>query len=270
MIKNSAGKFLKVCSVVRAFKFGMLFCCFWLISSCSSTKKFTYLNDVRDSLDNNYSATKTVFGSAIQKNDLLNIKINTLNVLDMPIVNSVSTMTIQGSQMVPGYLVDSGGKINLPLIGVVKAVGLTLAQLEDSVTRKMEPFLKDPIVQVRFLNFKVTVLGEVNKPGDVQPLTERLTILEALGQSGDLKVTAKRDNILVVREVNGKRSMGRIDLTSGKLFKSPFFYLKENDLVYVEAIKASYIHRDDYSAQYLGLGTGLLSLIISVILLTRK
>lgn len=241
-----------------------------LASSCSSTKKFTYLNDIKDSLDHSVALTRTIFGSSIQRNDLLNIKISTLNALDIPLVNTVSSVALQGSQMVPGYLVDNLGNVHLPLIGLVKAEGRTLAQLEDSITLKMDSFVKDPIVQVRFLNFKIVVLGEVNKPGNVQPLTERLTILEAIAESGDLKVTAKRDNVLVVRELNGRRTSGRVDLTSANLFKSPFFYLKENDLVYVDAIKASYIHRDDYSAQYLGLGTGLLSLIISVILLTRK
>lgn len=270
MLNNSFINFLELPGPTRFVKIFTLLICMWAISSCSSTRKFTYLNDLKDSLVRSKSLTETVFTSTIQKNDLLNVKISTLNALDMPMVNSVTPVLSQGSEMVPGYLVNANGCIHLPLVGLVNAASLTLVQLEDSITKRMEPFVKDPIVQVRFLNFKITVLGEVNKPGEVHPSTERLTILEALGESGDLKVTAKRDNILVVREVNGKRTMGRIDLTSSNIFKSPFFYLKENDLVYVEAIKASYIHRDDYSAQYLGLGTGLLSLIISVILLTRK
>lgn len=270
MLSKYFSVFFTARKLVLLLKTILIFLMIGFVVSCSSTKKFTYLNDIRDSLDKNSPAPRTIFNSAIQRNDLLNIKVITLNVLDMPMVNPVSVVAGQGSQMVPGYLVNIDGNIHMPLIGFIKAEGLTLAQLEDSVTKKMEPFVKDPVVQVRFLNFKITVLGEVNKPGDIQPLTERLTILEAIGESGDLKVTAKRDNVLVVREINGRRTMGRVDLTSSKVFKSPFFYLKENDLIYVEAIKASYVHRDDYSAQYLGLGTGLISLIISIILLTRK
>ena len=132
------------------------------------------------------------------------------------------------------YLVDNQGEINLPVIGIIKAAGLTKTELHDLLKIKLEEFLKDPILIVRVVNFKVTVMGEVKSPGNFIVGTDRITVLEALAQAGDLTPVANRENVLVVREESGIKSYYRIDLTDSGLLQSPIYYLKQNDLIIVE------------------------------------
>lgn len=252
-----------------------LLCAFFCLFSCTTTRtNVVYMNNLGDSIDRNISSSKVLFESAIQINDLLSIKISSLNPADVSLINgggsgaSAASGPSAGANT-GGYLVNSQGKVELPLIGFVNAKGLNRAQLEDSISSRMKEYIKDPVVQIRFLNFHITVLGDVGRPGELVPPTERFTILEALGESGDLKVTGRRDNVLIIREKNGKRQVGRIDLTSKSLFNSPYFYLQANDVIYVEPVKASYAHRNDSYTQYIGVASGIISLLVSIILLTR-
>lgn len=232
------------------------------------------MNNIKDSTDRSISSSKVVFEARIQINDLLSIKISSLNPADGAMINGSGGASTSGSGVsaganTGGYLVNSSGKVELPLIGFVKAIGLNRGQLEDSISARMKAYIKDPVVQVRFLNFHVTVLGDVGRPGELVPPTERFTLLEALGESGDLRITGRRDNVMVIREKNGKRQVGRVDLTSKSLFNSPYFYLQANDVIYVEPVKASYAHRNDIYTQYIGVASGIISLLVSIILLTR-
>ncbi len=232
------------------------------------------MNNIKDSTDRSISSSKVVFEARIQINDLLSIKISSLNPADGAMINggggaSTSGAGVSAGANTGGYLVNSSGKVELPLIGFVKAIGLNRGQLEDSISARMKAYIKDPVVQVRFLNFHVTVLGDVGRPGELVPPTERFTLLEALGESGDLRITGRRDNVMVIREKNGKRQVGRVDLTSKSLFNSPYFYLQANDVIYVEPVKASYAHRNDIYTQYIGVASGIISLLVSIILLTR-
>ena len=169
-----------------------------------------------------------------------------------------------------GYLVDKKGEIKIPLVGILNVVGLSRTELESILSEKLKDYTKDPVVSIRFAGSKVTILGEVNRPGELSPETERFTILEALGEAGDLKVTGRRDNILIIRDQNGKRQIGRLNLTSENIFSSPFFYLKPKDVIYVEPVKASYIDRNDFFTRYIGVGASLISILLSVLLLVRK
>jgi polysaccharide export outer membrane protein len=126
--------------------------------------------------------------------------------------------------------------VKFPVIGNIKAEGLTKKQLEDQITRELvsRKLLIDPIVTIRFMNFRVTVIGEVARPSTINVTNERISILEALGLAGDLTIYGKRENVLLIREEGTKKIIHRIDLTSKDVLSSPYYYLKTNDVVYVE------------------------------------
>jgi polysaccharide export outer membrane protein len=125
-------------------------------------------------------------------------------------------------------------------LGSIKAAGLTKLQLKESIVKNLidKKLLLDPIVNVRLVNYKVTVLGEVNKPSVIPVPNEKITLLEAIGFAGDLTLYAKRDNVLLIREEQGKKTIRRLNLSSSEIFNSPYYYLKSDDVVYVEANKA--------------------------------
>lgn len=243
--------------------------------SCTTTKQVIYFNDLKDSVKGNLLNAQTVFENLIQKNDLLSITVGSSNPLDLAILNSGNGMTSgtgtassSAGGAATGYLVEADGTIKVPYMGKIKAEGLTRLQLEDTLTKIFKDYTKDPTVNVRFLNYSFSVLGEVGARGKFNMPTERTTILEAISMAGDLTEIAKRDNILVVREVDGKRNYARVNLLSKDLFKSPYFYLKTNDVVYVEPVKAKFINRTGIP-QYLGIIAVGLSLLITVINLKK-
>ena len=223
-----------------------------LLTSCISTKKIVYFNNIQDTVLNNPSVD---IESVIQKKDLLSISVSSLNPEASYIFNSPNLMTatsastssaisatgagtssVGGPTQVIGYLVSQEGTIRFPVLGTVLAAGLTKRQLEEEMTKSLaeKKLLVDPIVNVRFLNFRITVLGEVAKPTTINVVNERISILEALGLAGDLTIYAKRNNVLLIREEDNKKIIKRLDLNSDKLLSSPYYYLKTNDIVYVE------------------------------------
>jgi polysaccharide export outer membrane protein len=135
------------------------------------------------------------------------------------------------------YLIDHTGFIEFPLLGNIKLAGLTRTAATSLLKDKISEYVKDPIVNLELKNFRVTVLGEVTRPGVYQVNNERITLLEALGLAGDMTIFGERKNVLVVREKDGKKSYTRIDLTSDEIFKSPVYYLSQNDVVYIEPNK---------------------------------
>lgn len=148
-----------------------------------------------------------------------------------PMVNSGYTM---GNPAPSGYLIDANGNINLPFLGAVKIAGLNRIEATDLIQSKLVPYLKNPVVQIQILNYKVTVLGDVKTPGTFKIPNERITLLEAIGLAGDMRITGVRKNVLVIRDDNGQKTEYRVDLTSKDLFSSPVYYLAQNDVVYVE------------------------------------
>ncbi len=258
----------------------IIFTCFGILllnAGCTGPEKIVYLYNSSDSQAEDAASVKTRFEQPIGKNDLLSIFISSLNPDDMRLLNAANGGYYGGQQTgiqqqggSSGYLVDQDGEIKLPLTGTVKAEGLTRKQLEKVLEERLKDYTKDPIVNIRFLNAKVTVMGDVASPREVVLPTERLTVLEAIGAAGDLTVTARRDNVMIIREdINGKRRIGRIDLTSANLFNSPFFYLQRNDVIYVEPVQAKYVTRGDKVSRYIGLASGVLSLFFSVLALSR-
>lgn len=213
------------------------------LGSCASVERARYFND---SVPAQYPLVDANLDPIIQKADILGITISSLN----PDANQpFNTLNVTpagyfgntNNSMAPvGYLVDPEGVITYPMLGRLQAAGLTKAQFTDSlmIALKSRKLLVDPIVNVRILNFKVTVLGEVGKPTVVSVANERISLLEAIGMAGDLTLTAKRDNVLLIREEGNKKITRRINLNDESFFRSPYYFLKNNDIIYVEANKA--------------------------------
>jgi polysaccharide export outer membrane protein len=238
-------------------------------SSCTSSKQVVYLNDLTDTLGTANKA-RIAFENPIQKNDQLSIVVGGSNTADLLAINSASgtaSGTATGLAAI-GFLVEADGTIQIPFVGKVKAEGLTRMQLEDTLTQLFKDYTKNPVVNVRFLNYNFSVLGEVTTRGKFTMVNERTSILEAISMAGDLTEYARRDNVLVIRETGGKRTFARVSLLSKDLFNSPYFYLKSNDVVYVEPVKSKFIARKGVP-QYLAIAAVGLSLLLTIINLRK-
>lgn len=229
---------------------------------------YNYLEDVKDT-----SFRKNVFiaESIIQKNDLLAINI-TSAALDpkVDVLYNQQYMQSGGSQsgQVSGYLVDVNGDIELPRIGKIHAEGLKKGELEAIVKSKLEGQLNQPNVIVRFLNFRITVLGEVGTPGVLNVPTERLTILEAVGMAGGVTEFGQIKNVKILRENNGVRELGVLDLTSQEIFTSPYYQLQQNDVVLVDQTRYKLRQTEQVRVlQQIGFFTGLISSIAIIVTL---
>ncbi len=180
----------------------------------------------------------------IQPKDLLRIQVLSVDPMAAAPFNEVAAgggvgqISNQNMQLFQGYLVDLDGYVDLPLLGRIKAAGQTVESLQFLIRGKLQEYLRDPVVNVRYLNFKVTVLGEVAMPGVIPLPNSRVTLLDALGMAGDLTDYADRSSVMVVREQDGVRTETRINLHTDEVFASEFYYLKQNDVIYVRPIRA--------------------------------
>lgn len=215
----------------------------WLctLSSCVNVREAIYLDSIGDA---EISRTVEDLEPVIQKNDLLSITVSSPNpaatqIFNVTIATSTQTLGYATTQAL-GYLVNQEGFIEFPILGNIKAAGFTKKQLKENITKSLvqRQLLTDPVVVVRYLNYKVTVLGEVGHPTVINVPDEKITLLEALGLAGDMTVYARRDNVMVIREEEGKRIVKRLNLNSKDLFTSPYYYLRSSDIVYVEPNKA--------------------------------
>lgn len=248
---------------------------FW---SCTTSKQMVYMNDLENAqpVESDLLVAKIDFQAKIQKNDLLWISVGGPNSADLVALNSALGLPMQGGAgvlsqtggQVVGYLVEADGTIKIPYVGKVKAEGLTRIELEEILQKEFQAYTKEPTVNVRFMNYKVTVMGDVARPGTFNMPNERVTILEAIGMAGDLTIMGKRESVLVVREVNGERTIGRVNLLSKDLLLSPFYYLQTNDVVYVEPAPAKFFARERLP-QFISLAAGSLSLL-AIILSIKK
>ncbi|KAA2217453.1 polysaccharide export protein [Maribacter flavus] len=247
-----------------------------IVTSCGSKQDIVYFQDAKNYetivSDNTYAYTFKI-------DDVVRINVSTLDPTASAPFNIY--MGVQQETNLPGfnggnrptqldYIVDKKGEIDFPVLGNVKILGLTPAETKDLLKEKLKPYLKDPIINIRLVNFEVTVLGQVNRPGTYQVNGEQITVLEAIGLANDLNIKGKRDNVLVIRDFNGTKVYTRIDLTTKEALNSPVYYLTQNDVVYVEPNKSAVSQSTlDNRA---GLAVSIASLIIttSVILLTRN
>ncbi|WP_330859182.1 polysaccharide biosynthesis/export family protein [Mucilaginibacter sp.] len=212
-----------------------------LLTSCASYKENIYFHGLERNPEMSYKITN-FSPPTIQPGDVLALTVKSLNADGSAIFNTGAPTTsakgkdgaASASSPSDGYLVNKDGEIQLPLVHGVKVSQLSLEEAAATIKSKITPFLKEPEVSVSLLNFKVSVLGDVAHPDVLSVTDERFSITDALSRAGDLTPTANRKNILLVREVDGKRKYINIDITSPRLFESPYYYLKSNDLLYVE------------------------------------
>lgn len=250
-------------------KFFLLLLVSFLLFSCATKKQILYFQDI-DDLDNRNITT--TFDPVIESNDILHITVSSFNlevVKPFQRNTGLQSNTIGNNNIgLQGYLVNKEGKIPFPVLGEITVAGKTRMEVEKMLKQKLLNYVTDVVVDVRIVNFRITVLGEVTNPGVFIVKNERVTLPEAIGLAGDFTLDGSRKNIIVVREENGKRKVKRIDFTKADFFNSDFYYLKQNDVVYVKPTtkgvkKSGFI--PDVPA-LLSLFTVVLS---SVILLTR-
>ena len=209
-----------------------------LLAACSAPKEVLYLQDIslikEEAIDKSYEVI-------IHKDDLLAIIVNSKDPelalpFNMPLVSYQIGGQNVSQQRLVGYLVNQDGNIDFPILGEIHVEGLTRMQVTELIKKRLieEELIKDPIVTVQFLDFKVSVIGEVGRPGTFDISGDRITLLEALSMAGDLTIYGRRDRVAVIREKDGKRSILYHDLRSSDIFQSPCYYLQQNDIVYVE------------------------------------
>ncbi len=246
--------------------------------SCTSPKEFVYLNDIESMKDSLLGPVRPFKETIIKPDDQLSINVTAYSPEDVQMFNSLLQGGLgnqpAGSQTNPlaGYIVDKNGMITLPYLGEFLAAGLTLREMELFLAKQLERFVKQPVVKVRFMNHFVNVLGDVAGSSQITMSNEQMTIFDVLARTGNMNNTAIRDNILVVREENGYRKTGRVNILSKTVYDNPFFYLQHRDLVYVEPVQASYITRSEKLTRVMGplsALTGIIAIAFSIIQLTR-
>lgn len=213
-----------------------------VLGSCSSQKKIAYFRNVNEtSADSINKHFTSVHESRICANDMLSIVVSALDPIaaepfNLPVVayETPGSQSVSQSKTLQYYIVDVNGDINFPIIGSIKLVGLTKSQAIALIEKELEPYLQDPIVSIKFLSYKISVEGEVSRPGQYTIDNERVTILDALAMAGDMTIYGKRKNVLIIRENFGKLEFARLNLNSDEVFTSPYYYLQQNDVVYVE------------------------------------
>ncbi|WP_293956135.1 MULTISPECIES: polysaccharide biosynthesis/export family protein [unclassified Sphingobacterium] len=211
-----------------------------LFSSCGSRKNMVYFQQDSTQFNTLYDQ----YIPKIQTNDILTIVVTAADPKVTAPFNPLSTMsTTNLTQQVdmalrPTYTVDNNGDITLPMLGKVHLAGLTKIEAIEKIRSELSQYIKDPGVNINFNNFRISVLGEVAHPGSFIVPTERVTVLEALGMAGDLTIRGVRQNVMVIREADGQKSIHRLDLTQKSVLNSPVYYLAQNDVIYVEPNRA--------------------------------
>lgn len=228
--------------------------------SCASPKKIVYFQDVEGL---KVSDTIINYVPAIEIGDLLSINVSAIdaeaalpfNLYETPVLGNGAS-----SAKPLDYLVDVDGEIHFPVLGKLKVAGLTTKELNTKLTDTLKTYIVNPIVNIRLTNFKVTVLGEVKNPGTYAVPNERISIVDALGLAGDLTVYGKRQEVSLIREENGKRTFTTIDLTNKELFSSPYYYLSQNDIIYVEP------NNTKVNSSSVGPNTGVILSVVSILI----
>ena len=229
--------------------------------SCATKDEIVYFQGIEEVED--FEALEQ-FQPRIAINDVLRIDVSSLNeeVVEPFRLDSGNRSNSGGggnqNAVMNGYLVDVDGNIRFPVLGEVPVLGKTREELEEYLTSELKEYVTDAVVRVRIVNFKVTVLGEVGGGGVIQVPDERVTIPEIIAMAGGITYNGRRENILIIRDDNGEKTFGRVDITEADVFKSPFFYLQQNDIVYVEPT-----YRTVKSAGFFTSWQGIVSVITS-------
>ncbi|MCL9805123.1 polysaccharide biosynthesis/export family protein [Flavobacterium amniphilum] len=245
------------------------------LNSCSQQKNIAYFQNI----DHLSALDGSSFEPTIQPDDLLLIIVSApdpeaaapfnLTTENIPTVNGQAGMAQRQQQL---YLVDKKGMIDFPILGQMQMGGLTKDEVVKQLKDKLLQYIKNPIVNIRIMNYKVTVQGEVNRPGTYPVNSERVTLIEALSMAGDLTIYGKRNNVVVVREVQGKKTVGRIDITKADFINSPYYYLSQNDMVYVEpnGAKSSSSTFNQNTTVWISIASLISSAVFSILLINKN
>lgn len=249
-------------------------------ASCVTQKKMTYLRDVTpqsaDSVNAHFVPSAEI---TIKPADALTIFVSALDQeavapYNLPTVafNDPTSTVVKTTPMLLTYRVDENGDIEMPVLGKLHVAGLVRAEAEQLIKEALEKHVVKPMVQVNLVSAKVSVLGEVNRPGTVSISNGRLTVLEALAAAGDMTPYGRRDNLLISREVDGKMEFARIDMTSPDLLTSPYYYLQQNDVIYVSPNKVRAVNSANVSLWLSTVSTlaSAATVIVTIVNVTRK
>ena len=217
----------------------------FILASCGSTKNVAYFQN-SDNFDS--ESSKYLYDARIMPKDVLSITVSTINPeaatpfnLTVPTPYNQNTRSTYSQPMLQNYLVDNNGCIEYPIIGTINVGGLTKSACEKLIHDKIAPYLnanENPIVTVRMSSYSISVLGEVNRPGSYQVGREKINVLEALAQAGDLTIYGVRDKVKLIREdSSGRKEIHTLNLNDANIISSPYYYLQQNDIVYVEPNK---------------------------------
>ena len=249
-----------------------------LVASCTGSKKVAYFQNLEQV---NLEGSKGLYDAKIMPKDMLMITVSTLtpeaaapfNLTVGSFVGSSGQLS-GGSSSLQGYLVDNQGNINFPVVGTVHVQGLTKTECQELIAQQITPYLsktEKPIVTVRMSSYHVTVMGEVGSPGVIPVTTEKMSIIEALAQAGDLTIYGKRENVVLIRETEtGKKEYHYLNLNDANIFNSPYYYLQQNDIVYVEpnnvkAKNSSIGQSTTLWFSFVGIVTSVASLLVNIL-----
>ena len=211
------------------------------LNSCVSKKEIIYFQDKeRDTV----LVTNQKYNIVFHPGDIITITVSAADLesvrpFNLPVVSfNAADGRLSGAQKLQDYLIDINGDIDFPVLGKVHLAGLNRNQATSLLVEKLKEYVENPIVNIRLTNFKITVLGEVQRPGTYVVKNERITLPEALGLAGDMTISGRRDNVLVIRDIGGEQYKYRVDLTTDDVFTSPVYFLAQNDVIYVEPKEA--------------------------------
>lgn len=247
------------------------------LTACKTPEKINYIQDIEPGVAQPIESRQSII---IQPKDMLSIVVSTKD----PELAAIFNLGVQtnragyskeyaatNSQYLSGYVVDNNGDIDFPVLGKIHAAGLSRWALQEKITRELteRDLLKDMVVTVQFMNFKVSVLGEVKKPGTYSIEGDKVTVLEAIAMAGDLTVYGIRDEVYVIREENGARQNFKLDLRSKDIFNSPAYYLRQNDIIYVKPneVRAGQSTINQNSVRSISLWLSISSLLTSISIL---
>lgn len=253
--------------------------CIILLASCGGTKKVVYFNENLPPDSSAAIQSITQHSEAtIQPDDIVAINVASISFFDESKANSVfqegglsfgaatATGGVSASSPTTGtknsFLVDSSGYIEYPRLGKIKLGGLSISQAKEMMGNRLKDYIKQPVVEVRIVNYRVTMLGEIGNGPIIAP-NHKLTIVDAIAAAGGVPLTGRKDNILIIRETNGVREFGHIDLNSRNLFNSPYYYLKQNDIVYVEPSRIRRQEANEFFRFYLPTITTVMAAAVS-------
>ncbi len=247
-----------------------------LFASCKTANQLTYFENV-DNLPESEQALD--YSTRIKPADELTITVNALvpeaaapyNLSAVSIMKSGETSESSTPTKIQTYIVDKDGNISFPILGEVHAEGKTTKELANYLRSRIEKEIDNPIVNVQLVNFRVNVLGAVLEPGSIEVKSERFSVLDALAAAGDMTVQGKRDNVLLIRDNNGKREFHRLNLKDAGIVNSPYFYLQQNDVIYVEpsdvaAENAEYNQNNSFKVSVISTVVSAVSVVASLLI----